>query len=215
MLGIAIIAAIAIAIVLGYKTGLNTGLYCIVFAYVLGCFVMGLKPKELIGYWPTNTMFVILSVSLFYNVAAINGTLEKMSGALLYACRKFPGLLPYALLAVAVILSIMGATFFTVLAFMAPITMLICEEARIDKLTAAVAINAGALAGGNFPTSNLGVIFRGLAESSYEGAGMEVIETFGMEMRIFLYALDLLCHHRDSLPVWPQREPEHRQRRHL
>ena len=60
-----------------------------VFAYIIGCFIMGLKTKELIGFWPTSTMFVILSVSLFYNFAAINGTLEKLSGTLLYACRKF------------------------------------------------------------------------------------------------------------------------------
>jgi len=54
--------------------------------------------------------------------------------------------------------------------------MVICEEAKIDKLTAAVAINAGALAGGNFPTSNLGVIFRGLAETAFESAGLGTIE---------------------------------------
>lgn len=164
MLGIFIIAAIAIAIFLGAKTKINTGLFCMVFAYIIGCFVMGLKPKEIISFWPTSTMFVILSVSLFYNIAAVNGTLEKMSGSLLYTCRKFPGLLPYALLAVAVILSVMGATYFTVLAFLAPITLLICEESKMDKLTGAIAINCGALAGGNFPTSNLGVVFRGLAD---------------------------------------------------
>ena len=152
ILSICIIAAIALAVFLGYKTKINTGFFCIVFAYVIGCFIMGLKPKALIGYWPTNTMFVILAVSLFYNVAAANGTLEKISRSLLYACRKFPGLLPYALFFVAVILSVMGAAYFTVLAFLAPITLLICEEARMDKLTGAVAINCGALAGGNFPT---------------------------------------------------------------
>ena len=156
-----IVACIAVAIILGYKTGINTGLFCMVFAYIIGCFVMGLKPGQVIGFWSVNTMFVILSVSLFYNFAAINGTLEKLSGALLYTCRKFPGLLPFALFAVAVLLSIMGATFFTVMAFMTPITLAICEEAHMDKLTGGVAINCGALAGGNFPTSNLGVIFRG------------------------------------------------------
>ena len=190
MLSVAIILAIALAIFLGYKTKINTGLFCIVFAYIIGCFVMGLKPKQVIGYWPTSTMFVILSVSLFYNFAAINGTLEKMSGALLYACRKFPGLLPYALLAVAVILSVMGATYFTVLAFLAPITLVICDESRMDKLTGAVAINCGALAGGNFPTSNLGVIFRGLADTAFEASpGVAAVETFGMEMKIFLFSV--------------------------
>lgn len=190
MLGIIIITAIAVAIFLGARTKINTGLFCMVFAYIIGCFIMGLKTKEIIGFWPTSTMFVILSVSLFYNIAAINGTLEKMSGSLLYACRKFPGLLPYALLAVAVILSVMGATYFTVLAFLAPITLLICEESRMDKLTGAIAINAGALAGGNFPTSNLGVVFRGLADTAYEAnPDLTAIDTFKAEMLIFLFAI--------------------------
>ena len=159
MLGIIIIAAIAVAIFLGARTKINTGLFCMVFAYIIGCFIMGLKTKEIIGFWPTSTMFVILSVSLFYNIAAINGTLEKMSGSLLYACR-------------------------------APITLLICEESKMDKLTGAIAINAGALAGGNFPTSNLGVVFRGLADTAYEAnPDLTAIDTFKAEMLIFLFAI--------------------------
>lgn len=46
MLSAIIIAAIAVAIFLGYKTKLNTGLFCIVFAYIIGCLIMGLKPKS-------------------------------------------------------------------------------------------------------------------------------------------------------------------------
>lgn len=190
MLSVCIIAAIAVAIFLGYKTKLNTGLFCIVFAYGIGCLVMGLKPRQVIGFWPTSTMFVILSVSLFYNIAAINGTLEKLSGSLLYSCRKFPGMLPFALFGVAVVLSIMGATYFTVLAFLAPITMVICDESRMDKLIGAVAINCGALCGGDFPTSNLGVIFRGLADTAYEAnKNLAAVDTFTMEMEIFLFSL--------------------------
>ena len=168
MLSAVLVASIAVAVILGYKTKINTGFFCIAFAYLIGCFGMGLKTKELIGFWPVSTMFVILSVSLFYNFAAVNGTLEKMSASLLYMCRKFPGMLPFALFFVAVVLSVMGAAYFTVLAFLAPITILICEEAKMDKLTGAVAINCGALAGGNFPTASLGVVFRGLIDTAYE-----------------------------------------------
>ena len=150
-MSILIIAAIALAVVLGYKTKINTGFFCIAFAYIIGCFMLGMKTKELIAEWPTSTMFVILAVSLFYNFAAVNGTLEKMSSSLLYACRRFPGMLPYALFLVAVVLSVMGAAYFTVLAFLAPITMAICEESKMDKLTGAVAINCGALAGVTSP----------------------------------------------------------------
>ena len=189
MLGVLIIAAIAAAVVLGYKTKINTGFFCIAFAYIIGCFMLGLKPKELIAMWPTSTMFVIISVSLFYNFAAINGTLEKLSGSLLYACRSFPGLLPFALFFVAVILSVMGAAYFTVLAFLAPITMAICEESKMDKLTGAVAINCGALAG-NFPTAALGVVFRGLMDTAYEGTPeLALADTFGPEMKVFGLAI--------------------------
>lgn len=190
MISIVIIASIALAVFLGYKTKINTGFFCIAFAYLIGCFALGLKTKELIGFWPTSTMFVILSVSLFYNFAAVNGTLEKMSSALLYACRSFPGLLPFALFFVAVVLSVMGAAYFTVLAFLAPITLVICDEAKMDKLTGAVAINCGALAGGNFPTAALGVVFRGLIDSSYEAdPALTALDSFSAELKIFGFAI--------------------------
>lgn len=190
MISMILIAAIAVAVILGYKTKINTGLFCIVFAYFIGCFGLGLKTKALIGFWPTSTMFVILAVSLFYNFAAVNGTLEKMSSALLYACRSFPGLLPYALFFVAVVLSVMGAAYFTVLAFLAPITLVICNEAKMDKLTGAVAINCGALAGGDFPTAALGVIFRGLMDTAYEAdASLQALDSFAAELKIFGFAI--------------------------
>lgn len=190
MISVILIAAIAIAVMLGYKTKINTGFFCIAFAYLIGCFGLGLKTKALIAFWPTSTMFVILAVSLFYNFAAANGTLEKLSSALLYACRSFPGLLPYALFFVAVILSVMGAAYFTVLAFLAPITLVICSEAKMDKLTGAVAINCGALAGGDFPTAALGVIFRGLMDSAYEAdASLQAIDSFAAELKIFGFAI--------------------------
>ncbi len=190
MLSVIIIASIALAVVLGYKTKINTGFFCIAFAYLIGCFGMGLKTKELIASWPTSTMFVIIAVSLFYNFAAANGTLEKLSSSLLYACRAFPGLLPFALFFVAVILSVMGAAYFTVLAFLAPITLAICEESKMDKLTGAVAINCGALAGGNFPTGALGVVFRGLMDTAYEAEpSLTAPDTFSEEMKVFALAI--------------------------
>ena len=174
MISVVLVASIALAVVLGYKTKINTGFFCIAFAYLIGCFALGMKTKELIACWPTSTMFVILSVSLFYNFAAINGTLEKMSSALLYACRSFPGLLPFALFFVAVILSVMGAAYFTVLAFLAPITLVICDEAKMD----------------NFPTAALGVVFRGLMETAYEAEpALTAPDSFSEEFKIFGFAI--------------------------
>lgn len=47
---------------------------------------------------------------------------------------------------------------------MAPLTLLICDEAKMSKLVGAIAINCGALSGANFMTSGSGIIYRGLME---------------------------------------------------
>lgn len=164
MLSALIIGAIAVSVAIGYKTKFNTGFFAMAFAYLIGCFALGMKTKAVIGGWPVSTMFVIFSVSLFYNFALVNGTLEKTARFLLYACRKFPGLLPFALYLASAGIAALGAGFFTVMAFMAPITILICKEANMDQLTGAVAINCGALSGANFMTSGSGIIFRGLMD---------------------------------------------------
>ena len=164
MLSFIIIAAIFIAVIIGYKTGFNTGFFFFVFAYLIGAFLLGMTPKEIISGWPVSTMFVIFSVSLFYNFALANGTLEKTARWLLYAFRKAPGLLPFALYAASAGIAALGAGFFTVMAFMAPLTLLICDEAKMSKLVGAIAINCGALSGANFMTSGSGIIYRGLME---------------------------------------------------
>ena len=166
MLSALIVLAIAVSVVLGYKTKRNTGLFAMFFAYVFGCFVLGLKTKAVIGMWPISVFFVIFSVSLFYNFAMVNGTLEKMALHLLYKCRNFPRFLPYVLFFAAAFIAAIGAGFFAVLAVMAPVTLILCEKAKIDKLVGAVAINCGALSGGNFMISGLGVIFRGLMDEA-------------------------------------------------
>ncbi len=74
--------ALAVSIGLGYKTKINIGFFAIAFAYLIGCFGMGLKPSEVIELWPVKIFFIILSVTLFYNFALANGALEKLASHL-------------------------------------------------------------------------------------------------------------------------------------
>ena len=43
MMSLLVVAAIVAAVALGYKTKINIGLFAIAFAYLLGCFGMGLS----------------------------------------------------------------------------------------------------------------------------------------------------------------------------
>lgn len=161
-----ILAAIILSIVLGYTTKINIGLFAIVFSYLIGCFGMGLKASEVIELWPIKIFFIIFAVTLFYNFSLANGALEKLSNQLIYKCRKFPSLLPLAIFFVATIISGLGAGYYTVLAFMAPMTLLLCQKTKMNVVIAALAVNYGALAGANFMTSQSGVIFRGLMDTA-------------------------------------------------
>lgn len=166
MISLFVVFAIACSIALGYKTKINTGFFAMVFAYIIGCFCLELKSKDVIAMWPIQIFFVIFGVSLFYNFALLNGTLEKLASILLYQCRKVPRILPYALFLAAALIAGLGAGFFTVMAFMAPITLMLCNKTGLNKLVAGVAINYGALGGANFMTSQSGIVFRGLIEAT-------------------------------------------------
>lgn len=177
--------ALAVSIALGYKTKINIGFFTIAFAYLIGCFGMGLKPSEVIELWPVKIFFIILSVTLFYNFALANGALEKLASHLLYKCRKFPQFLPLAIFFAATIIAGLGAGFYTVLAFMAPITLLLCKKTNMNMIIGGMAANYGALAGANFMTSQSGIIFRSLMENT----GISSQTAFSYSGGIFILTL--------------------------
>lgn len=177
--------ALAVSIGLGYKTKINIGFFTIAFTYLIGCFGMGLKPSEVIELWPVKIFFIILSVTLFYNFALANGALEKLASHLLYKCRKFPQFLPLAIFFAATIIAGLGAGFYTVLAFMAPITLLLCKKTNMNMIIGGMAANYGALAGANFMTSQSGIIFRSLMENT----GISSQTAFSYSSGIFVLTL--------------------------
>ncbi|MBO8208192.1 SLC13 family permease [Acinetobacter nosocomialis] len=177
--------ALAVSIGLGYKTKINIGFFTIAFAYLIGCFGMGLKPSEVIELWPVKIFFIILSVTLFYNFALANGALEKLASHLLYKCRKFPQFLPLAIFFAATIIAGLGAGFYTVLAFMAPVTLLLCKKTNMNMIIGGMAANYGALAGANFMTSQSGIIFRSLMENT----GISSQTAFSYSSGIFILTL--------------------------
>lgn len=199
-----VVSSIVLAIALGYVTRINIGLFAIAFAYLIGCFAMGLSPGDVIGMWPLRIFFVIFAVCLFYSFAMVNGTLEKLAEHLLYRCRKVPYLLPFAVFLAATVIAGMGAGYYTVLAFMAPITLILCQRTGMGLVLGGLAVNYGALSGANFVSSQSGIIFRGLmtdAGISESQAFINAGVIFGATMilpLIVIGTLMLFARHRDG-----------------
>lgn len=62
MMSLLVVAAIVLAVALGYTTKIKIGLFAIAFAYLLGCFGMGLSPGDIINMWPLKIFFVLLGL---------------------------------------------------------------------------------------------------------------------------------------------------------
>lgn len=62
---ILIILAIIISIYLGEKLNINTGLVALAFAYLIGCFVLGMSVNDLLDTFPTKLFLVIFTLALF------------------------------------------------------------------------------------------------------------------------------------------------------
>jgi di/tricarboxylate transporter len=176
-----VLAAIVISILLGYTTKINIGLFAIAFSYLIGCFGMELKATEIIELWPLKIFFVIFAVTLFYNFPLANGALEKLCSHLIYKCRHFPAFLPLVIFFVATTIAGLGAGYYTVLATMAPMILLLSKKTRLNIIIATLALNYGALAGANFITSQSGVIFTELMR----GAGVANDNAFTYALGIF------------------------------
>ena len=157
-----IILVIALSIGLGEKFNVNTGFLAAVFAYLIGCFVLGMKTSEVLATWPTKLMMVIFAIGLFFNFAVCNGTLNKIAGLILYRFRNQQVILPLVLYFVTALVSGMGAAFFTSVAVMGAIAMALCNESKQNRMIAAMSVTFGALSGANFMVSAHGVLFNGL-----------------------------------------------------
>lgn len=129
-----ILLAIILAVYLGNKFSVNTGLLALSFAYLIGAFVIGLSINDILAMFPTKIFMVIFGLSLFINFAVVNGTLDKLAKLLLYYARNFTKFLPILIYLISALVSGLGAGFFTTVAVMTTIAMVLAKEAGLNRL---------------------------------------------------------------------------------
>lgn len=169
------LAAVFLAIFLSRKTGLNTGLYAIVFAYIIGSFFLDIPVSRLVGHFSVKILFLLLSVSLFYGYASENGMLEALANRVIYRFRHHTALLPFLLYLVCFGISGFGAAAPVVISLMAPVCYAIAAQTGIAPIVMSALIVWGAGAGGCVPWSSAGAILCGLiSESEFARYGVRL-----------------------------------------
>lgn len=176
-MAVIMLIVIAVAILLGFITGVNTGLISMAFAYLIGSFVLGISPGAIQTFWPVKIFFVLFSVSFFYNYSTNNGTMDKLAHLILYKFGRSAKAFPFVIFVVAWIMSAAGAGAYSIIALLCPISFIICEGIGMSKVLAGMSIYYGAVAAGAWPTSSTGATQASIIASS----GFEAqATTYGM-----------------------------------
>lgn len=191
------IIAIFLAIFLGWRTKINIGYFGIVFAYLIGTFLLGMRPKAVYALFNTNLFFTLFCVTFFYNFAMENKTLEKVALNILHGFKSHANLLPFVMYFVAALCSLMGAGFFAVMVMLTPLTILMCQKTKMDPLLGCISVFFGGIAGGNMFTCSTGAVIRGLIENAgyaekatdYTVASFFAILVFGLAAITLYYFL--------------------------
>lgn len=165
-----IIGAIVLSVALGYTKKINIGYLAIGFAYLIGAFLLNIPPGKIIGMWPTNFFFLLLSICLFYGFAIANGTLDAISLRFVYASRKKPYLVPFALFLVCFIIAAIGPGAPAVFVFMPAFIMSVAKETRMKPLLGTIIIATGANAGAWSSIAVNGIITKQLIELAGYGS---------------------------------------------
>ena len=175
------IIAIVISILVGWKFKLNTGILAMGFAFVIGICVMGLKASAIIAFWPTTIVFYLLSISLFFNYATENGTMEVLGQKLLYAMGGNAKLVPFAIAAVSAIVGGLGAGASTP-AIVGPFAFVMAATAGVNPVLTAIAITFGNLVGSNNPYNGYG---GSISKNLIIANGVDEVTTMDWSLKIW------------------------------
>lgn len=152
------VAALGAAIAIGYFRRVNIGMLSIAFAFLIGRFLAGLTPHEIVTGWPLNLFFMLLAMTFLFGIARVNGTLGLIAGRVVEATRGKTRLIPPAFFLLSGALAALGAGNISICALLLPIAMTLSFEKKIPPLLMAAMVIAGANAGGLSPIAPTGII---------------------------------------------------------
>lgn len=183
------IVAIVLTIIIGYKFHINYGIIAMVFAYIIGGWVMGVSPKELIPMWPTSLFFTLFSVSLFFGVGMANGTIPALTDRIIYPFRNMPALIPIVLFFSAAIIAFIGPGAVSCFALLTPLYMGIAYEMGLNRGLVPLMV-VGASAGGWGPIAVNGITTNNLIVSA--GFSDKVAVSYTLQVWGYLSAFLIL-----------------------
>lgn len=169
-------------IVIAAKFNKNPGFLGVLFAFILGFFVMNEAgvpissaaggAADIIAGFPTNTVLQFATVGFLFAIASTNGTMEKLVYMLLKLVRGNLRLIPIVIFLINAVVGYFGGTSaFFVLVLVLPA---ICKATGVDYLTLALLHYPGNLLAQYSRFSPAGILTNGFAQEVGVELGMSL-----------------------------------------
>ncbi len=150
--------AFVVAVVVGYWRKLNTGIISIGLAFLIGHFLAGMSPTDIVNGWPLKLFFILLAMTFLFSIASVNGTLQLVARKVTWLAGGHRRLIPVVFFFLATVLAAMGPGNVAICALLLPIAMAVSTEEEIPPLLMAAMVICGSNAGGLSPIAPAGII---------------------------------------------------------
>ena len=189
-----VLLAVAASIAISYFCKVNLGIPALVFAYIIGVFVQGMKVKEVVAQWPTSVVFQLMTITMFFSFAIFNGTLPKVADNIIYKFRNNAKVIPFALLLIGTVIGALGAPPPACATILAVLTFTIAVPAGLSPWLCAVIVCFGGSIGTFFPWAVQGSVIKSRGDDMLEGtsfAGMGEFTAYKACLHWILFTLIL------------------------
>ena len=156
------VAALVIAVTLSCTTTVNVGVLSIAMALIVGVYLGGMTPEQVLEGFPSALLVTLVGVTLLFSIAEVNGTLARVTARAVRLCRGQAGLLPIMFFILGAVIATIGAGATPASALLAPPAMAVAARAGIPLLQMAVMAGNGALAGTLSPFAPTGIVAHGV-----------------------------------------------------
>ena len=170
---------LVVAIFMGFKLNVNTGIVGIGFAFIVGT-IIGIPAKNILAGWPTGLFIILMGMTLLFSIAKVNGTLELIAKKVARLSSGNTKLLPILFFIMCTIIAAVGPGPIVVPALMLPLALEVAKNEDIPDLLMATIVIAGSLAGGLSPLTPSGIIANSLAAKQGLDTGMTIFVSMFM-----------------------------------
>ncbi len=139
-MALASLAALGLAIFLGFVKKMNTGLLCTALALLVGR-LAGISDDEIIRGFNYSLFLMLLGVTYLFGLAEINGTLALLSKKIVALSGRRTYLVPIVMYLFATILSALGPGTIPTAAIMMVFGMTLAKEMNINPAMLAAIIS--------------------------------------------------------------------------